>query len=92
MVDAEGNLVKSEERIKEQAIKTFQKRLQNFPIKEELNHIKEGKEKLALKLMDVAMKNKIPPWTMNNLLKVLRQLKKNKLRDPLGDNFKIHIR
>ena len=84
MVDDKGNLVKSDERIKELAIKTFQKRLENRPMKEELKHIKEGKEKLALKLMDVAKKNKTPPWTMNNLMTVLRQLKKNKSRDPLG--------
>ena len=84
MKDESGNLVKSEEMIKELAIKTFQKRLENRPMNNELNDIKESKEKLAMKLMELAKNNKTPPWTKTHLEKVLRQLKKNKSRDPLG--------
>ena len=60
----------------------FEERLKNRPMKEELNHIKEGKEKLAEKLMEVAKENKTPPWNKKDLNKVLNQLKKDKSRDP----------
>ena len=50
-------------------------------MKDDLKHGKEAKEKLAVKLIEVAKKNKTPPWTLKNLEKVLKQLKMNKSRD-----------
>ena len=78
----DGNIVNSEERRKELAVNTYKKCLDNWPMKDELKHIKESKENLAKKLMEVPRNNKTPPWTMKNLDPVLKQLKKNKSRDP----------
>merc|ERR1719319_352196 len=50
----------------------------------DLEEIKESKEKLAEKLMEVAKNNKTPDWSKKDLYKVLEQLKKNKSRDPHG--------
>ena len=84
MLDKEGNLVKEEDKIRNIALETFEERLKNRPIKDELKHIKEAKEKLAEKLMEVAKENKTPPWSRKDLEKVLNQLKKDKSRDPHG--------
>ena len=79
-----GNLLTNEENIKEAAMYTYKKRLENKPMKKSLEHIKIAKEKLCKKRMEVARNNKTPEWSMEDLNKVLKQLKTNKSRDPLG--------
>ena len=82
MVDKEGNLVTNQEGIKELAKKAYQERLRNRPIKQGLEDIKESKERLAEKLMNVAKNNKTEPWNIHDLNEVLKSLKSNKSRDP----------
>ena len=84
MLDSTGNLVTDEDKIAEMALKHYVKVLENRPMKEGLEHIKEAKEKLSDKLMKLARKNKTPPWTINHLENVLKQMKKGKSRDPDG--------
>ena len=72
-------------------------------MKKGLEHIKDAKEALCEKLIEVARANKTPPWEMKHLDKVLKNLKKNKSRDPLdlcnelfrpeviGDDLKLAI-
>ena len=84
MLDDKGNLVKDEEKIQELAVNAFEKRLKNRPIKQGLEGMQESKEELAAKLMEVAKNNKTPPWELKDLEKVLKQLQKDKSRDPLG--------
>ena len=84
MLDDNGNLVKDEEKVRELAMNAFKKRLENKPMKEGMEDLKESKEELAKKLMEVAKQNKTPPWKIKDLEKVLKQLKKDKSRDPLG--------
>ena len=84
MKDSDGNLVTNPEKIKEMAVKAYEDRLRNRTMKEGLEGIKNEKEKLADKMMEVAKANKTPNWTMQNLEKVLKQLKNNKSRDPNG--------
>ena len=84
MKDEEGNLVTDSEKIKEMAAKTYEHRLRNREMKEGLENVKENKEKLANKLMEVAKANKTPDWKMKDLDKVLKQLKSDKSRDPNG--------
>ena len=85
MIDpVSGNLLTSEEKIQEAAVKTYANRLENRPMKENMKHIKDAKEILCEKLIKVAQANKTPPWTMKDVEKVLKHLKKNKSRDPLG--------
>ena len=63
MIDpSSGNLLTSEEKIQEAAIKTYTKRLANSPMKEGLEHIKDAKEVLCEKLIKVARANKTPPF------------------------------
>ena len=84
MLDSQGNLVKSEEGIKELAVNAYAKRLENRPMKNELKEIKEMKETLADKVMEIAKRNKTPDWTIKDLCKVLNHLKNDKSRDPHG--------
>ena len=79
-----GQLLTNEEHIQEAALFTYKKRLENKPIRNNLEHIKIAKEKLCEKLLKVARNNKTPEWKMKDLDKVLKQLKHNKSRDPLG--------
>ena len=53
-------------------------------MKNTLQHIKEAKEKLCEKVLKVAERNKTPDWKMKDLEFVLKHLKKQKSRDPLG--------
>ena len=85
MVDPDtGNIVTDDEAIQKIAVETYTKRLQNKPIKRNLENIKIAKEKLCDKLLKVAAANKTPPWELKDLEKVLKYLKKNKSRDPHG--------
>ena len=79
-----GNLLTDEKKIQDAALHTYSKRLENRPIKKNLEHVKDAKEKLCEKLLEVARANKTPDWEMKHLDRVLKQLKKNKSRDPLG--------
>ena len=79
-----GNLITSNDKINEAAVKVYTERLQNAPMKDHLKHIKEAKEKLCDKVLQVAKKNKTPPWKLKDLDIVLRNLKKQKSRDPHG--------
>ena len=85
MLDPEsGNLLTTEDKIEEATIKVYEKRLKNRPMKDNLSHIKDAKELLCEKILKLASLKKTPPWTMNNLNTVLKNLKKNKARDPYG--------
>ena len=79
-----GNLLTNEENILDAALYTYKKRLDNKPIKKDLQHIKEDKEVLCEKRLKLASFVKTPPWNMTDLDKVLKNLKKNKARDPIG--------
>ena len=59
--------------------------LENCDIKEELNNIKSDKEELFRHRLDLAKANKSPPWQMEDLEAVLKFLKNNKSRDPVGN-------
>ena len=77
-----GNLLTSNEKINEAALNVFKERLKNTEIKEHLKPLKDAKEKLCEKVLKVAAANKTPPWTMKDLEVVLKNLKKQKARDP----------
>ena len=89
MEDESGNLVTSEAGIKKLASDHYRKVLDNRPMKEELQHVQKDKEELSALRLDIAMNNKSPPWDMEDLDNVLKNLKNNKSRDPLGNANKI---
>ena len=84
MMDDKGNLVTNTETIKDMAVKAYEHRLRNRPMKEGMENIKDEKEKLAHKVMEAARNNKTDPWDMCDLEIVLAKLKNNKSRDPHG--------
>ena len=79
-----GNLLTTDEKINEAAVNLYTERLKNRPMKNTLQHIKEAKEKLCEKVLKLAERNKTPDWKMKDLELVLKHLKKQKSRDPLG--------
>ena len=79
-----GNLLTSQKSIEKASIEVYKDRLRNRQIKPNLQHIKNDKEILSQKILNIASKNLTPDWTMENLEKVLKNLKKDKSRDPNG--------
>ena len=75
-----GNLLTTDEKIQKAAVNVYSKRLENRPIKEDLKHIKDAKEMLCAKLLKLAGTKKTAPWTMKDLDKVLRKLKKKEIK------------
>ena len=84
MMDKNGVLHTSAHEIEDIALETYQNRLRNREIKDELKHIKDYKEKLCMMRLEKAKRNKTTPWTKEQLEVVLKRLKKNKSRDPMG--------
>jgi hypothetical protein len=85
MMDSDGNLVTTSDEINELALqKLAVERLRNRPIKEGMETMKEQKEMLCQQNLKKARCNKSPDWTENDVIEVLKNLKKDVARDPLG--------
>ena len=94
MKDEKGNIITSPEKIDKIALEVFKERLSNRSMKENLKNMQEDKEKLCKTRLEIAAENKTPPWTLEQLEKVLKYLKQNKSRDPFGypnDIFKHNV-
>ena len=84
MLDRNGVLHTSNREIEAAALEIYENRLKNRKMKDDLKHIQKTKEDLCKLRLEKAKLNKTPPWTMKQLEVVLKSLKKNKSRDPLG--------
>ena len=84
MVDKEGNLLTSPKEIEALALEVFENRLKNRPINDDLIEMKKNKEELCKLRLESARYNLTPEWTMKELEQVLKHLKNNKSRDPMG--------
>ena len=84
MLDEHGNLIKSNNAIEELTIKMYEDRLKSLKIREELRMHKLQRESTCGKRLKEAQENITPDWSMEDLNLVLKQLKNNKSRDPLG--------
>jgi hypothetical protein len=84
MLDDKGNLVTTNSAIEELTLKMYKERLSNLKIKDDLKVHQVRQEDLCKERLEQAQHNKTPEWTMEDLNKVLKQLKENKSRDPLG--------
>ena len=62
----------------------YQKRLSAFEIKDHLKVHEMCQEQLCDKRLEETRKNKTSLWTMEELEDVLKQLKNEKSRDPMG--------
>ena len=84
MMDQYGNLVTSNKAVEQLTVKMYEERLKALKIKEELSVHKMQREQLCDKRLEEAQENKTPDWSMEDLETVLKQLKNNKSRDPMG--------
>ena len=85
MMDSEGNLITRSDEINELALqKLAVERLWNWPMKEGMEALKEQKEILCEQNLNRARPNKSPEWTENDVVEVLKTLKKDVAREPLG--------
>ena len=84
MLDQYGNLVTNYEELSELTLKTYIDRLKALEIREDLKVHKMQREQLCKDRLKEAQEIKTPNWTMIELNTVLKQLKNNKSRDPLG--------
>jgi len=82
MCDKSGNRITSSSELKKHTMNHYKEVLSNRPMKPEHKQIKEDKEELCYMRIEEAKKNKSEPWSMVDLEKVLKYLKKKKSRDP----------
>ena len=82
--DESGNMITNHEALKKLYFQTYQQRLRNRPIKEELEEFKSLKEELFELRLKIAQSSKSKPWTMDDLNRILDKLKPGKARDPNG--------
>ena len=84
MLDRYGNLVTSSSAVEELTVKMYEDRLKALQIRDELKLHKLQRESLCDERLIQAQANKTPDWNLGDLEVVLKQLKNNKSRDPMG--------
>ena len=82
--DEDGMLVTSPNLLKDLYLRTYKHRLRPRIIKNGLEDIFYLKTALWNSRLEELLSNKSKPWNMQDLEKVLKSLKNNKTRDPLG--------
>ena len=83
-IDDNGNLVSNPDKLLELYLETYSKRLSHREIKEKYEDIFQLKSQLWKMRSEKCSGIKTDKWTKDNLKTVLKKLKKNKTRDPLG--------
>ena len=84
MNDGHGNLITSEKSLREKALEVYTDRLKGNTIEPHLKVLEEDTNTLCEIRVRLAKSNKTPEWTMEDLKEVLKQLGKDKSRDPEG--------
>ena len=84
MMDSHGNLVTSSIAIEKLTIDMYKERLTTNKISDGLQLYQVQRETLCDQRLVKAQSNKTPEWTLSDLNIVLKQLKSNISRDPLG--------
>ena len=84
MNDSNGNLITSEKALKEQALDVYSQRLKGNKMEPHLKDLEDDKNSLCELRVKLSKNNKTEPWTMEELKEVLKNLKKEKARDPEG--------
>ena len=82
--DENGSLITSPELLKSLYLRTYQKRLENRPMKSDLLDVYFLKQELWNSRLEELRKVKTLPWTKDDLRKTLHSLKNNKTMDPNG--------
>ena len=84
MFDKHGNLLTSEKSIESRALEAYTERLENNKMKPHLKDLEKDTNELCELRLNLCKNNKTDPWTMNELKDALKQLAKDKARDPEG--------
>ena len=82
--DKRGNIITNHKSLKHLYLRTYINRLRNRPIKDGFEELKRLKINLFSMRLQLPQNRKSEPWTMRELEKVLKCLKRNKARDPNG--------
>ena len=82
MISAEGVLLTNNEDIRNEASKHYKNVFKSKSIKTGLEHIKERQENLCKERLENAKHSKTPPWSIEDVKTVLKQLKSGKSKDP----------
>ena len=80
--DLNGRLISSPEELKNLYINTYKHRLRSRPVKPEYQQLRDLKEELCQKRLQLVKMKPYQPWKMQDLEKVIKSLKNNKSRDP----------
>ena len=84
MVDSYGKILTTPEEIRNEAIKHYEKVFHKKSMSDELSEYQKDKEYLCMLRLNLAKKNKTPPWTRKDVINVLKNLPKGKSKDPYG--------
>ena len=82
MKDKCGKLLTKKEDLQNHTMKHYENVLRNRPIKEGLSKHKRAREELCKLRLKQTKENKTPDWSKTQLKVVLKELKKDKSRDP----------
>ena len=84
MIDKKGNLLTSDKAIQDRAVEAYTERLENNKIEPHLKDLEKDINELCEIRLKVSKRNKTPPWSMDDLKLAVKQLGKEKSRDPEG--------
>jgi exonuclease III len=84
MKDSKGKLLTTDEEIKAEAVKHYQKVFEAKPINEDMKDHKLKREKLCEERLKEAANNKSPPWTTKDVKNAIKDLNKGTSKDPHG--------
>ena len=82
--DDAGNFITAVEPLKKLYLETYVHRLRPRPIREDLQDLLSLKNELWAGRLELIKSNVSKPWTLKDLDRVLKSLKNNQTRDPLG--------
>ena len=84
MDDANGNLITSDKALQKRALHVYSDRLEGNKIEDNLKDLEDDTNLLCELRVKVSKENKTQPWTMEDMMEVLKHLKMDKSRDPDG--------
>ena len=84
MNDAAGNLITSDKALQQRALEVYHERLKGNPMEPHLKDLEDDTNDLCEIRLKLTESNKTKEWTMDDLKEVLKQLEKDKSRDPEG--------
>jgi hypothetical protein len=82
MVNTEGKLLTNDKEVLNEAVNHYKEVFKDKPINEEYKQHKTDRERLCMKRLEESKQNKTNPWSEDDVISVLKNLKTRKSRDP----------